>query len=73
LELGFFAALYTANLHMHERGSRGVISILRANGDTDCRLQVDGWDHHWQGDYALVEPKLMKLGDRTTRPRTSGW
>lgn len=56
--------IHSLNLHMHERGARGQIAILRKNGDRDCLLQIDAWQHHWQGDYVLAEPKRLEPGDR---------
>jgi hypothetical protein len=50
------------NLHMHERGSRGSVGIVRADGSRECLLQIDDWDHEWQGDYLLEEP--VALGRR---------
>lgn len=56
--------LHSVNLHMHERGARGQIAILRKNGDRECLLQIDTWQHHWQGDYVLDAPKRLEPGDR---------
>lgn len=56
--------LYAANLHMHERGALGQIAILRDNGDRECLLQIDEWNHDWQGDYMFAEPKRLEKGDR---------
>jgi hypothetical protein len=52
--------LVGVNLHMHERGSRGSVGIVRADGSKECLLQIDQWEHHWQGDYLLQEP--IELG-----------
>lgn len=56
--------LHSANLHMHERGVKGQISILRANGTRECLLQIDAWDHLWQGDYTFAATKRIERGDR---------
>ncbi len=56
--------LRAVSLHMHERGARGQIVILRKNGDRECLLQIDRWEHHWQGDYVLAEPRRLEAGDR---------
>ena len=56
--------LHSVNLHMHERGLKGQVAILRANGTRECMLQIDNWDHTWQGDYIFVTPKRIEKGDR---------
>ncbi|MFO0595903.1 MAG: hypothetical protein U0228_11375 [Myxococcaceae bacterium] len=52
--------LHAVNLHMHERGKKGGVWILRANGTQECLLQIDAWNHGWQGDYRLA--KAIRLG-----------
>lgn len=52
------------NLHMHERGRSGGVWILREDGTRDCLLQIDRWDHAWQGDYRLRSPKRLGPKDR---------
>lgn len=56
--------LYGVNLHMHERGASGLVSILRRDGSTECLLQIDDWDHEWQDDYQLARPVKLERGDR---------
>jgi hypothetical protein len=56
--------LHSVNLHMHERGVRGQVAILRADGTRECLLQIDAWDHMWQGDYTFLTPKRIARGDR---------
>lgn len=56
--------LYGVNLHMHERGSHGLVSILRADGSTECLLQIDDWEYEWQDDYLFAEPVRLERGDR---------
>ena len=53
-----------ANLHMHERGKSGVVGIKRANGKQDCVVQIDNYDHQWQGDYTLAERMTLAPGDK---------
>lgn len=55
--------LFSVNLHMHERGTRGRVVILRENGDTECLIQVDRYDHRWQGDYTFNAPVLLNRND----------
>ncbi len=56
--------LRTVSLHMHERGSRGQIAILRADGSRQCLLQIDNWSHGWQGEYRFAETQVLRHGDR---------
>lgn len=56
--------LHGVNLHMHERGVRGQVAILRDNGDRECLLQIDRFDHDWQGDYTFAAPVRLEKGDR---------
>ncbi len=56
--------VYAVNLHMHERGSRGQITILRANGERECLLQIDDWRYGHQSDYRLVTPVRLAPKDR---------
>jgi hypothetical protein len=51
-------------LHMHELGSKGRIAILRADGTTECLLDIPEWDFHWLGDYIFAEPIPLAPGDR---------
>lgn len=56
--------LFGVNLHMHERGAHGLVSILRDDGSTECLLQIDDWDYEWQDDYRFAEPIRLERGDR---------
>lgn len=55
--------LFSASLHMHERGDKGRLMILRQDGSTECLLQVDQYDHHWQGEFTFDQPKILYRGD----------
>lgn len=61
--LGGPQQVWSAALHMHERGNTGKLSIERANGDSECVLQIDAWDFHWQGSYGLTAPMILDAGD----------
>jgi len=56
--------VHSAGLHMHTLGTRGVLKINRANGDSDCLLKIDDWDFNWQDGYALAEPERFEPGDQ---------
>ncbi|MEZ4235671.1 MAG: cytochrome c [Myxococcota bacterium] len=55
--------LVGANLHMHERGSHGSVGIEHADGSRECLLQIDRWDHDWQGDYLFEQPVPLAKDD----------
>jgi mono/diheme cytochrome c family protein len=55
--------VWAGALHMHTRGASGRLSIERAGGASDCVLEIDAWDFHWQGSYGLVEPMRLEEGD----------
>lgn len=61
--LGGPQQVWAAALHMHQRGKSGTVSIERANGDSECLLQIDAWDFHWQGSYGLTAPTVLEQGD----------
>jgi hypothetical protein len=56
--------IWAVNVHMHERGSKGMLAIQRADGSTECLLQIDDYDYHWQGDYYPSEPVRIAPGDK---------
>lgn len=56
--------ILAVNLHMHERGRTGGLWILREDGSRDCLLQINQWNHNWQGDYLLAVPKRLGPKDR---------
>jgi hypothetical protein len=55
--------IYSAALHQHQLGTRSIATIERASGDSECLLQIDDWNFHWQGSYGLREPPVFHPGD----------
>lgn len=55
--------VYTINQHMHELGSQARIAVLRADGSTECLLNISKWDFDWLGDYVLEQPLRIDPGD----------
>lgn len=51
-------------LHMHEFGSSGKVAIIRADGTSDCLLNIPRWDFHWMTSYELQTPVELRPGDR---------
>jgi hypothetical protein len=56
--------VYSASVHMHTRGTRGIVDIVRADQSRECMLDVEHWDFHWQGAYGFTTPKVVKPGDQ---------
>ncbi len=56
--------MYSANLHMHQLGTKAKLSIQRKGGGEDCLLDIPRWDFHWQGSYGFPAPKVFNPGDK---------
>lgn len=56
--------IHLAGLHMHTLGSRARLAIERADGRSECVLDIPRWDFHWQGSYKLATPKVLNPGDK---------
>ena len=55
--------LFNANIHMHEYGSSASLAVLRADGTTECLLNVREFDFYWNGDYFFETPVIINPGD----------
>ncbi len=55
--------IHTVGLHMHRLGHTATLSIERADGSSDCLLDIGNWDFNWQGSYALKTPVQLDPGD----------
>jgi hypothetical protein len=55
--------IHNVMLHMHELGSIGRVAILRADGTTECLLNIPRWDFHWMADYYFETPVRLAPGD----------
>ncbi len=58
--LEFFSAIH----HMHRRGSRGFQTIERADGTSECLLNVPRYDYDWQHSYRYAQSKILQPGDQ---------
>lgn len=63
LASGVPITLHTAALHMHGRGVRGTLTVQHADGSTECALQIDDWDFHWQDNYRMKTPVVVQPTD----------
>jgi hypothetical protein len=61
---GEAVTVLSVTLHMHDWGSAGTLGVRRADGTTECLLQVDDYDADWQGNYTLVDPVELLPGDK---------
>lgn len=52
------------SIHMHQLGTGGTLSILRADGSRECLLKVPRWDFSWQRSYLLTKARALYPGDR---------
>lgn len=64
LVIGGPFTIWSASLHMHTLGTRATASIVRAGGGSECLLQIDDWNFHWQGSYGLRTPPVFNQGDK---------
>lgn len=58
--------IYTAGAHMHTFGRSISLEINRADGATECLVDIERWNFHWQGQYAFAQPKVFDPGDFLT-------
>ncbi|GAC1521520.1 MAG: hypothetical protein NVS3B10_22290 [Polyangiales bacterium] len=56
--------VWSAGLHMHTRGAKGTLSIARADGTSECALDIEHWNFHWQGSFGFTAPKQVNPGDK---------
>ncbi|MDC3961949.1 monooxygenase [Polyangium jinanense] len=56
--------VYSAGLHMHTLGAYGSLRIERADGSSECLLDIPKWNFHWQGAYEFVKPMTLNPGDK---------
>jgi len=50
--------------HMHLRGKSFEYDIDKGGGAVETLLRVSNYDFHWQIDYRLAEPRLLRAGTR---------
>ena len=51
--------------HMHLRGKAFEYLITGPNGHVETLLKVNHYDFHWQLNYRLAEPRLLRAGTRS--------
>ncbi len=56
-------SVYGAQLHMHQRGTRTVLTVEKGDQEKACLLEIPEWNFHWQGLYYLQQPVRVSPGD----------
>lgn len=60
---GLPITVHNVGLHMHTLGTSARLDIQRRSGARECLLDIPRWDFHWQGGYALRQPRVVNPGD----------
>jgi hypothetical protein len=53
--------IHSVNLHMHEHGHSGTISLTHGTGRKETLLSIPRWDLRWQRDFTLASPKVFDV------------
>lgn len=61
--LGGAFRIHAVELHMHERGASGKVSVIPGGGGDDCLLDIPFWNTHWPQPYTLATPRRIAPGD----------
>lgn len=56
--------MHEAGLHLHTLGDRATTRIERADGSSECLVDIPRWNFHWQGNYTFEAPKTIVPGDK---------
>ncbi len=56
--------LWQVGLHQHLLGRAVRMDLVRADGSTQCLLDIPKWEFHWQGSYTFKSPVKMAKSDQ---------
>jgi hypothetical protein len=56
-------AIQVVGPHLHQLGLSASVEIIRANGGTECLIDLPKWDFNWQGGYTLSEEFVVQPDD----------
>lgn len=56
--------IHFAGPHLHQLGQSAKLTLLRANGEKQCMVDIPKWDFDWQGVYNLKEGFIVHPEDR---------
>jgi hypothetical protein len=59
-------AIWSVDVHLHQWGRAARVEVERANGGSECVLDIPRWDVEWQGAYRLATPLRVEPGDQVT-------
>jgi hypothetical protein len=65
--LSFYSETYTlhsASVHMHQLASAGRVTVERANGTSECLVNIPNYDFEWQRSYGFKQPVVIHPGDQ---------
>jgi hypothetical protein len=55
--------IHWVHYHMHQLGKRGGMSVLHADGSTECVIRTDPYRFEWQQTFQLAKPIVFRKGD----------
>lgn len=64
LEGGKPLTLHGVGLHLHTLGKKASTRLDRADGTSECHINIPRWNFHWQRNYTFETPKVMVPGDK---------
>lgn len=64
LEGGKPLTAYGVGLHLHTLGKRASTRLDRADGTSECHIDIPRWDFHWQRNYTFKTPRELVPGDK---------
>jgi hypothetical protein len=50
------ARVFAATGHMHQLGTNVRLDVVRADGTSECLVDIGPWDFNWQRQYAFAMP-----------------
>lgn len=56
--------IYSVGLHMHTLGTSIGTRLERADGSSECLIDVPRWDFHWQRNYSFKNARNLVPGDK---------
>jgi hypothetical protein len=60
----FQTKLWLVAPHMHLLGRKMKVEMTKANGQTECLIDIQDWDFNWQGAYRYKQPITIPAGTR---------
>ncbi len=56
--------LHSLGIHMHKLGKRSLTRLDRADGTSECHVDIPRWNFNWQRNYRFKTPKEFVPGDK---------